>query len=224
MDIYILNIETATKNCSVSIAKNGEVLIFKDINTGAYSHAEKLHPLIKSLLEQIKLKFSDLNAIAVSKGPGSFTGLRIGVSTAKGLCFALNIPLISIDTLFVLANYLKVNEGYIIPLVDARRLEVYTAVYNSNYEQISPIEAKILNDNSYKEYLDKKPVYFVGDGVEKFKTICKHKNAHFKDNVWPSAKEMGIVSFNKYKKGDIEDIAYFEPFYLKDFLITKSKK
>ncbi len=224
MDIFILNIETATKNCSVSIAKNGEVLVFKDINTGGYSHAEKLHPLIKSLLEQAKLKLSDLNAIAVSKGPGSFTGLRIGISAAKGLCFALNIPLISIDTLFVLAHGLKVKEGYVIPLIDARRLEVYTAVYNSDYEQMSPIEAKILNDNSYKEFLDKKPVYFVGDGVAKFKAICTHKNAHFKEGVWPSANEMGILTFNKYKKSDIEDVAYFEPFYLKDFLITKSKK
>lgn len=224
MDIYILNIETATKNCSVSIAKNGEVLIFKDINTGGYSHAEKLHPLIKSLLEQVNLSFTDLSAVAVSKGPGSFTGLRIGVSAAKGLCFALNIPLISVDTLFVLANSLKVNEGYIIPLLDARRLEVYTTAYSSDLEQLSPIEAKILNDNSYKDYLDKKPVYFVGDGVEKSKAICSHKNAHFIENIWPSASEMGILSFNKYKKSDIEDVAYFEPFYLKDFLITKSKK
>jgi len=223
MDIYILNIETATKNCSVSIAKNGEILVFKDINTGGYSHAEKLHPLIKSLLEKVKLRFKDLNAIAVSKGPGSFTGLRIGVSAAKGLCFALNIPLISVDTLFVLANNLKEAKGYVIPLIDARRLEVYTAVYNASLEQLSPIEAKVLNDASYKEYLDQQSVYFIGDGVEKFKEICTHKNAHFVENIWPSAKEMGILSFNKYKKSDTENVAYFEPFYLKDFLITKSK-
>jgi len=224
LDIYILNIETATKNCSVSIAKNGKVLVFKDVNTGNYSHAEKLHPLIKSLLEKVKLRFEDLNAIAVSKGPGSFTGLRIGVSTAKGLCFALNIPLISLDTLNILAHGISIERGYIVPLLDARRMEVYTAVFSSDYKQLTDIDAKILAVGSFKDFLDKDTVYFVGDGVAKFKAICTHKNTYFVDNIWPSANEMGILSFNKYKKSDTEDVAYFEPFYLKDFLITKSKK
>jgi len=224
LDIYILNIETATKNCSVSIAKNGKVLVFKDINTGGYSHAEQLHPSIELLLTQADLNFSDLNAIAVGKGPGSFTGLRIGVSAAKGLCFALNIPLISLDTLNVLAHGISIEKGYIVPLLDARRMEVYTAVFSSDYKKLTGIDAKILAVDSFKGFLDKDTVYFVGDGVAKFKTICMHKNAHFVQDIWPSAREMGELSFKKYKKSDTEDVAYFEPFYLKDFLITKSKK
>lgn len=224
MDIYILNIETATKNCSVSIAKNGKVFVFKDINTGGYSHAEQLHPSIELLLTQADLNFSDLNAIAVGKGPGSFTGLRIGVSAAKGLCFALNIPLISLDTLNVLAHGISIEKGYIVPLLDARRMEVYTAVFSSDYKKLTGIDAKILAVDSFKDFLDKDTVYFVGDGAVKFKTICMHKNAHFVQDIWPSAREMGELSFKKYKKSDTEDVAYFEPFYLKDFLITKSKK
>jgi len=224
MDTYILNIETATKNCSVSIAKNGEILVFKDINTGAYSHAEQLHPSIDLLLKQAELQFKDLNAVALGKGPGSFTGLRIGVSAAKGLCFSLNIPLISLDTLNILAHSISIKKGYIVPLLDARRMEVYTTVFSSDYKQLTDVEAKILEENSFKDFLEKDTVYFVGDGVEKFKAICLHKNTYFVENVWPSAKEMGELSFEKYKKSDTEDVAYFEPFYLKDFLITKSKK
>jgi tRNA threonylcarbamoyladenosine biosynthesis protein TsaB len=224
VDTYILNIETATKNCSVSIAKNGLLLVYKDINTGNYSHAESLHPLIEALLKETNLDFKDLNAVAVGKGPGSFTGLRIGVSAAKGLCFALQIPLLAIDSLTILAKALTIKEGYVIPLLDARRMEVYTAVYDANQNKISAIEAKILEENSFTEFLDKAPVYFLGDGVEKFKAICTHQNAVFKDGYFPSAKEMASLSYLKHKKNDIEDVAYFEPFYLKDFLVTQSKK
>ncbi|MCF6214205.1 MAG: tRNA (adenosine(37)-N6)-threonylcarbamoyltransferase complex dimerization subunit type 1 TsaB [Flavobacteriaceae bacterium] len=221
---YILNIETATKNCSVSIAKNGELLAFKDINTGNYSHAESLHPLIEALLKEAHINFKDLDAVAVGKGPGSFTGLRIGVSAAKGLCFALQIPLIAIDSLTILAHALKIEEGFIIPLLDARRMEVYTTVCDNAQNQLSAIEAKILDEHSFIDFLDKAPVCFLGDGVEKFKPICKHKNAIFKEGYFPSAKEMVHLSFIKYKKNDTEDVAYFEPFYLKNFLVTKSKK
>jgi len=224
VDTYILNIETATKNCSVAIAKNGQVLAYKDINTGGYSHAERLHPLIETLLSQSGLNFGDLSAIAVGKGPGSFTGLRIGISAAKGLCFALNIPLISLDTLHILSHSLKINKGFIIPLIDARRMEVYTAVYSSEYNQLTPIEAKILEEDSFKAYLEKSSVYFIGDGVNKFSSICLHKKAQFRYDVLPSAKHMARLSYLKYKKNDTENIAYFEPFYLKDFLFTKSKK
>jgi len=224
LDIYILNIETATVNCSVSISKNGVLLNYTNINTGAYSHAEKLHPLITTLLEDSNLKFNDLSAIAVGKGPGSFTGLRIGISAAKGLCYALGIPLISIDTLYVLSQNVKIDNGFIIPLLDARRMEVYTAIYTACYKQVTPIKAIVLTEESFTEYLTKSQVYFVGDGVEKFKTICTHKNAYFDKNIWPLAKNMVQISYNKFKKSDTEDVAYFEPFYLKDFRITKSKK
>ena len=224
VNTYILNIETATINCSVSIAKNGELLIYKDINTGNYSHAEQLHPLIDTLLNEAGLELKDFSAIAVGKGPGSFTGLRIGVSAAKGLCFALEIPLLAIDSLSILAHSLEIEKGFIIPLIDARRMEVYTAVYDSDYKMIDPIQAKILDSESFNVFLEESPIYFIGDGVEKFQEVCKHSNAIFKDNVWPSAKQMAKLSYHKYKISDTEDVAYFEPFYLKDFLILKSKK
>jgi len=223
LDVLLLNIETATKNCSVSLSKNGVLLSFKELNTGNYTHAEMLHPFIKQLLDEANIGFNDLSAIAVGKGPGSFTGLRIGVSAAKGLCFALNIPLIAIDSLSILAHTKQIDKGFIIPLLDARRMEVYTSVYSPNFVQIAPIEAVILNENSFANYLDQAPVFFLGDGVEKFKPICKHPNAIFEIDAFPSATQMANLSYLKYKKNDIEDVAYFEPFYLKDFFILKAK-
>ncbi|SNR67407.1 tRNA (adenosine(37)-N6)-threonylcarbamoyltransferase complex dimerization subunit type 1 TsaB [Lutibacter flavus] len=220
---YILNIETATKNCSVSLAHNGETVSLKEINDGGYSHAEKLHEFIKDVIKESKIKITDLDAIAVSKGPGSYTGLRIGVSAAKGLCFALNIPLISINTLKSLANSVSISNGITIPLLDARRMEVYSEVFKNN-NSMRNILAEIIDETSFSEYLNEYKVYFLGDGAEKCKEIITHKNANFIDNKFPSAKEMSLLSYEKYKINDIEDVAYFEPFYLKDFLVTKPKK
>ena len=220
---YLLNIETATKNCSVSLAKDGKTIALKELNDGGYSHAENLHKFIKLVLEESSLAMSELNAIAVSKGPGSYTGLRIGVSAAKGLCFALNIPLISINTLQALAQSIQVSEGYIIPLLDARRMEVYSAVYKNN-SSIRGVQAEIIDTTSFSEYLNKDTVYFLGDGAEKCKELITHKNAVFIDSKFPSANEMSLLSYEKYKKNDIEDVAYFEPFYLKDFVVTNAKK
>ncbi|MBA6156139.1 tRNA (adenosine(37)-N6)-threonylcarbamoyltransferase complex dimerization subunit type 1 TsaB [Tenacibaculum sp. S7007] len=220
----ILNIETATKNCSVSLAKDGVVLAIRELNDGNYSHAEKLHPFIQEILDETKIKTSELDAVAVSKGPGSYTGLRIGVSAAKGLCFAFDKPLISIETLTSLSHAISVEEGLIVPMLDARRMEVYSAVYNSNYSQIREIKAEIIDENSFKEELEKGKVYFLGDGAEKCKETLTHKNANFIDAKFPSAKEMAVLSYDKYKKNDIEDVAYFEPFYLKDFVVTPQKK
>jgi len=169
----ILNIETATKNCSVTIAKNGDILGCKELNNGQYSHAEVLHPFIDELLSDLKIDTSEIDAIAVSKGPGSYTGLRIGVSAAKGLCFA---------------------------------------------------KAEIIDQNSFSEYLKCHKVYFLGDGANKCKEIINHKNAIFIDNKYPSAIEMAVLSYQKYKKNDTEDVAYFEPFYLKDFVVIPEKK
>jgi len=219
---YLLNIETATKNCSVSLAKDGETIALKELNDGGYSHAEKLHEFIKVVLEKGNISMSDIDAIAVSKGPGSYTGLRIGVSAAKGLCFALNIPLISINTLHSLAQAITIKEGYIIPLLDARRMEVYSAIFKNNIS-VRNVQAEIIDATSFNEYLDKNTVYFLGDGAEKCKNLISHKNAIFIDNKFPSANEMSLLSYEKYKKNDIEDVAYFEPFYLKDFVVTKPK-
>ena len=133
---YILNIETATKNCSVSLARNGVTILCKEIAEEGYSHAEKLHVFIEEIIKESQLNIKDLHAVAVSKGPGSYTGLRIGVSTAKGLCYALGIPLISVDTLAVLAAAVKQNDGLIVPMIDARRMEVYSAVFDKNHQKI----------------------------------------------------------------------------------------
>jgi len=221
----ILNIETATKNCSVSLSNKEEIIALKELNDGNYSHSENLHVFIDEVLKSANKTFKEIDAIAVSKGPGSFTGLRIGVSAAKGICFSLDLPLISISTLASLAGAINVEEGdIIIPLLDARRMEVYSAVFDHNYDQIRKTEAEIIDKNSFEKYLNNGKVYFLGDGAHKIKEIINHKSAIFLDGYFPSAREMAKLSYDKYKKNDTEDVAYFEPFYLKDFLITKSKK
>ncbi len=220
---YILQIETATTNCSVALSENGKTIAVKEVSDG-YSHAENIHVFIKEILAESKLKHTDLSAIAVSKGPGSFTGLRIGVSAAKGLCFALDIPLISIDTLQVLALQVQITEGVIISMIDARRMEAYTAVYDAQYQQIKTVSATVFGNHYFEDFLSKEKVTFIGNAVEKLQTALEHENAIFLDEVLPSAKEMSALVYNKYKKNDTEDVAYFEPYYLKDFVVTPPKK
>jgi tRNA threonylcarbamoyladenosine biosynthesis protein TsaB len=214
----ILCIETATTNCSVAIAVDGKIIALEEDNNHQYSHAEKLHLFIDEVLAKSGTLKSSLQAIAVSKGPGSYTGLRIGVSAAKGLCFAMDIPLISIPTLEALAHQAVIENGLIIPMLDARRLEVYAAVFSSENDQIRETKAEVLDKNSYYDYLKTNNVCFIGDGVEKFKALCKHKNAIFMEGKLPSAKQMGALAEIKYRKNDFEDVAYFEPYYLKDFI------
>ena len=220
----ILNIETSTKNCSVSIANKGQILAIKELNDGGYSHAEQLHQFIEILLKESKLNYKDLDAIAVSKGPGSYTGLRIGVSAAKGLSFALDIPLISIETLESLSYAIAIDDGFIIPMIDARRMEVYAQVFDNSNKSVRVIKAEIIDENSYMEYLSTAKVYFLGDGAHKCKEVIKHDNAVFVDDKFPSSLQMAVLSYEKHKKNDIEDVAYFEPFYLKDFVATPQKK
>ena len=220
---YILNIETATRNCSVTLAKEGKTVLCKEIAELGYSHAEKLHVFIEEVLKESGITFQDLKAIAVSRGPGSFTGLRIGVSAAKGLCYALEIPLISIDTLEVLARQVQVENGVIIPMIDARRMEVYSAVFDCNYEKTREVKAEIITENSYSETSEN--IYFVGDCQEKCQTVLTRENFNFLPQiVFPSAKEMSALSFEKFAKNQFVDVAYFEPFYLKDFMITAPTK
>ena len=220
---FILNIETATKNCSVSIAKNGETIVCKEIAEEGYSHAEKLHVFIEEVIAEAKITVQDLTAIAVSQGPGSYTGLRIGVSAAKGLCFALNIPLIAVDTLQTLASQAKVSEGKIIPMLDARRMEVYSAVFNTALETERPILAEVIDENSFAAYTE--TVYFVGDCADKCKAVLTKENFVFLEEIkYPSAAAMSKISYDKYQKSDTVDVAYFEPYYLKDFMMTTPKK
>lgn len=214
----ILHLETSTKNCSVSISKNGELLCICEEYDQNYGHSEKLHQFVSWALEGAEISMKELDAVCVSKGPGSYTGLRIGVSAAKGFCFGLDIPLISLNSLEILAqSQIDKNFDLIIPMIDARRMEVYTAIFNGNGKMLSEIEAKILDENSFDEFNDKK-IAFVGDGVEKSKTVIKFPNAEFLDGIHPSARQMIGLAEKKFQQKEFEDVAYFEPFYLKEFI------
>lgn len=215
----ILCIETATTNCSVALGKKGKLLALKEDYSSNYSHAERLHLFIEEILEENDLKPADLSAIAVSKGPGSYTGLRIGVSAAKGLCFALDLPLIAIPTLKSLALQVKQEkDGFIIPLLDARRMEVYTAGFTSDNQKVFDTRAEILVPDSFSEYLENANVSFIGNGVQKFSKICNHPNATFIEGKLPSASQLVTLAEEKFQKEKFQDVAYFEPYYLKDFL------
>lgn len=217
----ILNIETATKNCSVALSKEGKTLAIRELSEQNFSNAEKLHVFIEELLLEINVTFKDVKAIAVSQGPGSYTGLRIGVSAAKGLCYALSIPLIAVDTLEILARKIQISSGIILPMIDARRLEVYSAFFDSNYAKIRETKAEIIDENSFQE--ETEIIHLIGDGAMKFKEILTDKKFKYYPEIqFPSASEMSLISFQKFQNNQLEDVAYFEPFYLKDFvLITK---
>jgi tRNA threonylcarbamoyladenosine biosynthesis protein TsaB len=220
---YILNIETATKNCSVALAKDGITLLCKQVAEEGYSHAERLHVFIEEIIKESGITFQDLSAIAVSQGPGSYTGLRIGVSAAKGLCYALAIPLIAVDTLHVLASQASISNGLIIPMIDARRMEVYSAIFTSNFEIKRIVQAEIITEESFGDLQE--TLYFVGDCADKAKTVLTKDNFVFLEDIkYPSANEMSLLSFEKFKNNNIVDVAYFEPYYLKDFMTTVSKK
>ena len=217
---YILNIETATKNCSVSIAANGKTLVCKEISELGYSHAEKLHLFIQDVIQEAAISFSQLSAIAVSQGPGSYTGLRIGVSAAKGLSYALQIPLIAVDTLLALAHQVLKKDGLIVPMIDARRMEVYSAIFDLNKQKIREVQAEIISEDSFAAISEK--IYFIGDSNEKVQSVLTKSNFVFLDAIqYPSAKEMSSISYQKYLEKDFVDVAYFEPYYLKDFLFAK---
>lgn len=220
---YILNIETATKNCSVSLAENGRTICWREIAETGYSHAEKLHVFIEEVLADAGISANQLSAVAVSQGPGSYTGLRIGVSSAKGLCFALQIPLLATNTLQALASQVEISEGLLLPMIDARRMEVYSAIFKADGTLFRDVKADIITEDSFAE-IDQN-IFIVGDSSEKCKTVLTDPKFHFIDDVvYPSAQQMSALSYDKFVKGDFEDVAYFEPYYLKDFLITTSKK
>ncbi len=218
----ILNIETASTNCSVALAKDGVLLAIKEEDTPNYSHSEQLHVFIQAVLTEAKFDLGELHAIAVSKGPGSYTGLRIGVSAAKGLCFSLNLPLIAIPTLESMAQQVTAGD-FIIPLLDARRMEVYSAVFDKDRNRVRETRAEIVDEHSFKEFLQKGKVLLLGSGAEKCKEVLTEPNVVFNTKAVPSAREMASLSYQKFLTKEFEDVAYFEPFYLKDFLITKKQ-
>ncbi len=230
MDIYILLIETATDACSVALTKNGETVSEKFINEPK-AHASVIGGYVTEILAENSITMDDCSAVAVSKGPGSYTGLRVGVSCAKGLCYGASKPLISVCTLATIAQmaidnnlYQGQEEFLIIPMIDARRMEVYTANFNSKGEQLTPVEAKILDETSYAAELAAGPVLFTGNGAEKFKELVgNNPNAYFAPQA-PHAIGMRVIASAKFEAEEFEDNAYFEPFYLKDFVAGKPKK
>ena len=228
----ILGIETSTKICSVALSKNNQLLALEE-EGGDYSHSEKLTVFIQKVLKRAGLDLKDVDVIAVSKGPGSYTGLRIGVSVAKGLCYSLNKPLIAVDTLQAMAR----NPSLILPpeemmrgvlycpMIDARRMEVYTALYNRENEMVEPITAKIIDENSFSRVLASHKIVFFGDGSAKCKEVLStNSNTIFNEEGFPSAQYINQIAIEKYKRQEFEDVAYFEPYYLKDFIATTPKK
>ena len=223
----LLCIETSGKNCSVALFEGLQLVSIREVHTEQFSHSENLHVFIEQVLKESNLHPKAIKAIAISAGPGSYTGLRIGVATAKGLCYGWDIPLIALPTLCILAEqvtYEFTDIEYIIPMIDARRMEVFTAVYSHDFSPILGERAEILTESTFDTYLNKGKTIFLGDGITKFQAICKHKNAYFWENKFPSAKQMGRLALEKYQAQAFEDIAYFEPFYLKEVYLVKSEK
>ncbi len=223
----ILNIETSTNVCSVALSING-LCVFTRTNTEGMNHATLLSPFIEEAFQFLTPEKPD--AIAVSGGPGSYTGLRIGVSTAKGLCYGLEVPLIAVDTLeimSIMANKLIINRpenSLLCAMIDARRMEVYSAFYNLNGELIRNVSADIIDENSYRDLLDTNIIFFFGNGAPKCKTVLTHSNAVFVDNIVPLAENMIPLAEKEFEDQYFADVAYYEPFYLKEFYTTAIPK
>ncbi len=222
----ILHLETSSKNCSVVISEGEELLCLCEEVSENYKQSESLHTFVEWALEGAEISLKDLDAVSLGKGPGSYTGLRIGASSAKGFCFGLNIPLIAVNSMETMIEpFLNQEFDLIIPLIDARRMEVYTAVYDGKTaKELSKTDNIILNENSFQQYSEKK-ILFVGDGCAKANEIITLENIEFRSDVYPSAQFLIKKSVEKFKNNDFEDVAYFEPFYLKDFHgVKKSEK
>lgn len=221
----ILHLETATTVCSVALSFEGKLIALKEENKG-FTHAEHLTLFIEEVMQMACKSFEEIDAVAVSKGPGSYTGLRIGVATSKGLCVGLNKPLIAINTLNSMAQGARQKHGdiyHFCPMLDARRMEVYTSLFNQSGEELQATEALILSENTLEKSLNEFEILFFGDGASKFQEICQHKNAKFDLDFLPSAANMIDLSYLKFINKQFEDVAYFEPFYLKEFYTTSAK-
>ncbi len=224
----LLSLDTSTASCSVALHRDGKLLGCYELFTERTS-AAMLTTLISDVVQQAGYELTQVDAIAVAKGPGSYTGLRIGVSTAKGLCFALDKPLIAINTLAAMAEQVRLYfpaNHLLCPMIDARRMEVYAAVYNTISQQLEPTSAKIIDENSFSEWLQQGPVVFFGDGAAKCQPILgQHPNAHFLDVlIQPSARTVGQLATVAFAEEQFEDVVTFEPFYLKDFMTTQPRK
>lgn len=225
----ILNIETSTNVCSVALSQDG-VCLYEDVNMEGPSHAQVLAGYVKNAVSFADSHAIPIDAIAISKGPGSYTGLRIGVSEAKGVAYGrdaklLSVPTLKLLTVPILLGHEELPENALLcPMIDARRMEVYCALYDRALNEVVQTQALVIDSDSFKEYLDKQPIYFMGNGADKCVETIQHPNAHFIKNIVPRAKNMIPLAEMAMAKEQFEDVAYFEPFYLKEFVATKSKK
>ncbi len=221
----ILHIETSSKNCSVAISDGEDLLCVCEEVSENYKQSESLHTFVEWALEGAEITLQDLDAVSLGMGPGSYTGLRIGASSAKGFCYGLKIPLIAVNSMETMIEpFLDQNFDCIIPLLDARRMEVYTAVFDGKSgEMLTETEAKILDETSFQEFRDKK-VIFVGDGAAKAREILQLPDAEFNETIYPSARYLVKKAVGKFNNKEFENVAYFEPFYLKEFQGVKKKK
>lgn len=223
MQIKLLHIETSTKVCSVALSLDGKLMDVREENSDEFIHGEFLTVFIEDILEKNTWKLQDLHGIVITNGPGSYTGLRIGVSTAKGLCYALNLPLLSVNALesiAFLANKKHPNST-ICAMIDARRMEVFSTLYSSDLKVIKPLSADVLDENSYQNFL---PFVVCGDGAKKVKELWEGRDIIFDENILSSAAGQVEIAYQKYINKEFENVAYFEPKYLKDFVVTPSKK
>ncbi len=229
----ILNLESSTEICSVALSDKGKVIDYTESQDGQ-NHARLMGVYIENIIKKNNLDFRKLSAVAVSKGPGSYTGLRIGVSMAKGLCYAHGIPLIAVSPLQAMSSFvndsrdnwnLPAEEDLLFcPMIDARRMEVYTAFYNGKNEEIEEVSAKIIDKDSFKDILDRQPVVFLGNGSSKAEKVIEHENAFFVPGITTSAQFMCFLSYNALVNKQFVNLAYFEPFYLKDFIAGVPRK
>ena len=222
---FIISIETSTPVCSIAIHHDGQLLA-QELIQKEQSHSSTLNPAIDHLLSMCDLRLNDISAVAISKGPGSYTGLRIGTSTAKGLCYAMDIPLIAINTLEAMAHNVSrfnVSEAMLCPMLDARRMEVYAMLFDSNLNVLEETKPVILDNDSYHDHLKSKEIMFFGNGASKVKKVIDNSNARIIEVVIPEAQYIGDLAYKKFVENEFEDTAYFEPFYLKEFMATKPK-
>lgn len=219
----ILSIETSTSVCSVAIHNDNSLLASLEVHQ-EYSHASKLGLLVQQAIVLADLLPFQINAIAVSSGPGSYTGLRIGTSLAKGFCHALDVPLIAVPTLQLMAKMVSISnseDAFLCPMIDARRMEVYCQIFDNDLKEKEPVQAKIIDERSFESYLDERPVIFFGNGAMKCKGVIQHRNAKFLDNLSPLASRMGGLAHSRLREGKVENLSQFVPLYLKEFFIKK---
>ena len=214
-----LALETSSKNCSVAVFNNQDLVAIKEQYSDKYSHSESIIGFIRHVINSANISLTHIDAIVLSKGPGSYTGLRIGTSVAKGLCYSLNIPLISVSTLRSMAYSIskKIRSTFFCPMIDARRMEVFSAIYDENNKELRKVSAIIVDKYTYQDFSNNQIIFF-GDGAKKCKSIIHNNHAQFIENVYPSARNLGFFAHRKFINNEFEDVAYFEPYYLKDFV------